>query len=57
MPRADIRPRTADGPLEATEEGRAIVMRVPLEGGGRFVVALTPDEAGALTDVLDNVVG
>ncbi|MFI0812017.1 DUF3117 domain-containing protein [Streptomyces echinatus] len=55
--RASIRPRTGDGPLEVTEEGQGIVMRVPLEGGGRLVVELTPDEAGALADGLRNVVG
>ncbi|NKU52104.1 DUF3117 domain-containing protein [Rhodococcus hoagii] len=42
--------RTGDGPLEATKEGRGIVMRVPLEGGGRLVVELTPEEAAALGD-------
>ncbi|MFJ4584175.1 DUF3117 domain-containing protein [Streptomyces echinatus] len=55
--RASIRPRTGDGPLEVTEEGQGIVMRVPLEGGSRLVVELTPDEAGALADELRNVVG
>ncbi|MEU3615817.1 DUF3117 domain-containing protein [Streptomyces sp. NPDC006872] len=50
-------PRTGDGPLEVTEEGRGVVMRVPLEGGGRLVVELTPDEASALGDALKNVVG
>ena len=30
---AAMKPRTGDGPLEATKEGRGIVMRVPLEGG------------------------
>lgn len=45
---AAMKPRTGDGPLEATKEGRGIVMRVPLEGGGRLVVELTPDEAAAL---------
>ncbi|MFJ9647544.1 DUF3117 domain-containing protein [Streptomyces sp. NPDC101206] len=54
MPRARIRPRTGDGPLEATKEGQGIVMRVPLEGGGRLVVVLTPEEAGALADELEN---
>ncbi len=39
---AAMKPRTGDGPLEATKEGRGIVMRVPLEGGGRLVVELTP---------------
>jgi len=42
---AAMKPRTGDGPLEATKEGRGIVMRVPLEGGGRLVVELTPEEA------------
>ena len=45
---AAMKPRTGDGPLEVTKEGRGIVMRVPLEGGGRLVVELSADEAGAL---------
>ena len=55
--RANLKPRTGDGPLEVTEEGRGIVMRIPLEGGGRLVVELTPDEAGALADAFTNVFG
>lgn len=46
-----------DGPLEVTKEGRGIVMRVPLEGGGRLVVELNAEEAGALGDALKSVVG
>ena len=46
---AAMKPRTGDGPLEVTKEGRGIVMRVPLEGGGRLVVEMTPDEATALS--------
>ena len=53
---AAMKPRTGDGPLEATKEGRGIVMRVPLEGGGRLVVELTPDEAAALGEELKNAV-
>ena len=49
---AAMKPRTGDGPLEVTKEGRGIIMRVPLEGGGRLVVELTPDEAKALGDAL-----
>lgn len=49
FPDARIRPRTGDGPLEVTKEGDAVVMRIPLEGGGRLVVELTPDEADALS--------
>ncbi|MFD8286828.1 DUF3117 domain-containing protein [Streptomyces lavendulae] len=56
LPSARIRPRTGDGPLEATKEGQNIVMRVPLETGGRLVVELTPDEAGALADALNTAV-
>lgn len=53
-PRASMGPRTGDGPLEAVKEGRGIVMRIPLEGGGRLVVKLTPDEADALAEALSN---
>lgn len=53
---AAMKPRTGDGPLEVTKEGRGIVMRVPLEGGGRLVVELTPAEAGELGEALSAVV-
>src|SRR6266568_1612330 len=45
---AAMKPRTGDGPLEVTKEGRGLVMRVPLEGGGRLVVELSADEATVL---------
>lgn len=54
---AAMKPRTGDGPLEVTKEGRGIVMRVPLEGGGRLVVEMTPAEAGDLGEALKSVVG
>jgi hypothetical protein len=54
---AAMKPRTSDGPLEVTKEGRGIIMRVPLEGGGRLVVELTPAEATELRDALAGVVG
>ena len=44
---AAMKPRTGDGPLEVTKEGRGIVMRVPLEGGGRLVVEMSAEEASA----------
>jgi hypothetical protein len=53
---AAMKPRTGDGPLEVTKEGRGIVMRVPLEGGGRLVVEISADEANALGDALKAVV-
>ncbi|MBB6118881.1 DUF3117 domain-containing protein [Nocardiopsis algeriensis] len=54
---AAMKPRTSDGPLEVTKEGRGIIMRVPLEGGGRLVVELTPSEAAELRDALQGVIG
>ena len=53
---AAMKPRTGDGPLEVVKEGRGIVMRVPLEGGGRLVVEISADEASALGDALKAVV-
>ncbi|GEL18581.1 hypothetical protein PA7_24180 [Pseudonocardia asaccharolytica DSM 44247 = NBRC 16224] len=54
---AAMKPRTGDGPLEVTKEGRGIVMRVPLEGGGRLVVEMTPEEASDLGDALKAATG
>ncbi|CAN5321464.1 hypothetical protein BH20ACT5_BH20ACT5_25200 [soil metagenome] len=54
---AAMKPRTGEGPLEVTKEGRGIVMRVPLEGGGRLVVEMTPDEANALAAALEGATG
>src|SRR3954452_17126134 len=58
---AAMKPRTGDGPLEVTKEGRGIVMRVPLEGGGRLVVELNateaPEPGQALTAVVSCHVG
>lgn len=53
---AAMKPRTGDGPLEVTKEGRGIVMRVPLEGGGRLVVELNATEAAELGEALTSVV-
>lgn len=54
---AAMKPRTGDGPMEAVKEGRLIIVRVPLEGGGRLVVSVNDAEARELHDVLGNVVG
>ncbi|GAB4083977.1 hypothetical protein GCM10028784_06070 [Myceligenerans cantabricum] len=54
---AAMKPRTGDGPMEVTKEGRGIVMRVPLEGGGRLVVELNATEATELGEALKGVVG
>ncbi|MEX3609501.1 DUF3117 domain-containing protein [Rothia sp. LK2588] len=42
------KPRTGDGPLEIVDEGRNIIMRIPLEGGGRLVLDISRDEVEAL---------
>lgn len=52
---AAMKPRTGDGPMEVTKEGRGIVMRVPLEGGGRLVVELNAEEAASLAGELQGV--
>ena len=49
---AAMKPRTGDGPMEVTKEGRGYVMRVPLEGGGRLVVELNLDEVTRLGEAL-----
>jgi len=54
---AAMKPRTGDGPLEVTKEGRGIVMRVPLEGGGRLVVEMSTKEANELGDALKSAAG
>ena len=52
---AAMKPRTGDGPMEAVRESRLIVVRVPLEGGGRLVVSVNDQEAAELRDVLAGV--
>ena len=51
---AAMKPRTGDGPLEVTKEGRGLVLRLPIEGGGRLVVELNPEEAREVTQVLSD---
>lgn len=53
---AAMKPRTGDGPMEAVKEGRLIIVRVPLEGGGRLVVSVNDAEAKELHDALAEVV-
>lgn len=53
---AAMKPRTGDGPMEAVREGRVIVLRVPLEGGGRLVVSINDEEAAKMHEVLSGVV-
>ncbi len=52
---AAMKPRTGDGPMEVTKEGRSLIMRVPLEGGGRLVVELKANEATELRECLASV--
>ena len=53
---AAMKPRTGDGPMEVTKEARSLVMRIPLEGGGRLVVELNPQEANNLRAALEAAV-
>lgn len=53
---AAMKPRMGDGPLEAVKEGRGIVVRIPIDGGGRLVVELNAEEASALGEELRGVV-
>lgn len=54
---AAMKPRTGDGPLEVVKEGRSIIMRVPLEGGGRLVLEISPGEVDSLQEALDTFKG
>ena len=49
---AAMKPRTGDGPMEVTKEARSLVMRIPLEGGGRLVVEMNAEEANNLSAAL-----
>ncbi|WP_237204598.1 DUF3117 domain-containing protein [Rothia nasimurium] len=49
------KPRTGDGPLEIVREGRSIVMRIPVEGGGRLVLDITEEEVEAIRECVENV--
>lgn len=51
------KPRSGDGPMEVAKEGRGIVLRIPVDGGGRLVMELTPDEAKELHGGLAEIVG
>jgi hypothetical protein len=57
VPMAAMKPRTGDGPMEVTKEARSLVMRIPLEGGGRLVVEMTAEEATNLSAALHAAVG
>lgn len=52
---AAMKPRTVDGPMEAVREGRLVILRVPLEGGGRLVVSVNDDEVKELHEALGAV--
>lgn len=53
---AAMKPRTGDGPMEVTKEGRSLIMRVPIDGGGRLVLEINADEARELRDCLEGVI-
>ncbi|MBK9476659.1 MAG: DUF3117 domain-containing protein [Tetrasphaera sp.] len=51
---AAMKPRTGEGDLEVVKEGRSIVLKMPLEGGGRLVVEMSADEVRALGQAIDD---
>ena len=51
------RPRTGAGPLVVTKAGLSIMLRMPLEGGGRLVVEMNAEEAQALGDAIKGCIG
>ena len=53
---AAMKPRTGDGPMEVTKEGRSLIMRVPIDGGGRLVLEINADEARELKECLEGVI-
>ncbi|AOX05814.1 DUF3117 domain-containing protein [Corynebacterium sp. NML98-0116] len=54
---AAMKPRTGNGPMEAAEESRKIVMRIPSDGGGRLVIEMSKEEATELGNLLIEAVG
>lgn len=55
IPMAAMKPRTGDGPMEVTKEGRSLIMRVPIDGGGRLVLEINAEEAQSLKECLVGV--
>jgi hypothetical protein len=54
---AAMKPRGTDGPMEAEVEPRGlIVLKVPVDGGGRLVFSMNAEEVNRLYEVLDKVV-
>lgn len=53
---AAMKPRTGDGPMEVVKEGRGLVMRLPIDGGGRLVVEINAEEAASLLECLKGIV-
>ena len=52
---AAMKPRTGDGPLEVEREARGIVVRIPVDGGGRLVLELHDEECVSLKEALASV--
>ena len=53
---AAMKPRTGDGPLDVSAEGRNIVVRIHTEGGGRLVIEMSAQEAGELAEALTQAI-
>ena len=53
---AAMKPRTGEGPMQVVKEGRSLIMRIPLEGGGRMVLEITKEEAQTLKECLEPII-
>ena len=52
---AAMKPRTGDGPLEIEREARSIVVRIPVDGGGRLVLEMNDQELADLKAAIEAV--
>lgn len=52
---AAMKPRTGDGPLEIEREARSIVLRIPVDGGGRLVLEMNDQEIADLKAAIEAV--
>jgi hypothetical protein len=51
------KPRGNDGPVEVERDSRGqLILRLPLEGGGRFVAAVSEQEAQDLVAAFNSVI-
>ncbi|MBP3222918.1 MAG: DUF3117 domain-containing protein [Actinomycetaceae bacterium] len=50
-----MKPRTGDGKMEVEKELRSIIVRIPVEGGGRLVLEFNDEEISQLRQAIENM--